>query len=87
MSKIVTCPICGKSFESRKKAKYCSDWCRQVARAEKQKDWRDAHPGYFDEWKKNNPNYYREYFRAYRKAEKERDAAAIRMIKKESKND
>ena len=80
MSKIATCPICGKSFESRKKAKYCSDWCRQVARAQKQKAWREAHPDYYIEWKKNNPDYYREYFRAYRKAEKERDEFIKRKL-------
>ncbi len=87
MSKIVTCPICGKSFESRKKAKYCSDWCRQVARAQKQKAWREAHPDYYIEWKKDNPNYYRKYFKAYRKAQKEREEAINKLIKKENRND
>ena len=80
MSKIVTCPICGKSFESRRKIKYCSDWCRRIGNANKQRAWKEAHPDYHDEWKKRNPDYYREYLRAYRKAEKEKDEFNKRQL-------
>ena len=87
MSNKATCPICQKTFEPRFRAKYCSDYCRGIGKANKQKEWRDAHPEYYRKWKEKNPSYHKEYLRAYRKAEKERDAAAIRMIKKESRND
>ena len=51
MSKIATCPICGKSFESRNKIKYCCDWCRKIGNANTQRAWRKAHPDYYNEWK------------------------------------
>lgn len=78
------CPICCKTFKTGTRAKYCSDYCRAIGKANKQREWRLAHPDYFNKWKEKNPEYYREYLRAYRKAEKEREAAAIRTIKKEN---
>lgn len=47
MSNKATCPICQKTFEPRFRAKYCSDYCRGIGKANKQKEWRDAHPDYY----------------------------------------
>ena len=84
MIKTQTCPICGKTFSTGKGVKYCTDYCRAIGKANKQREWRLAHPDYYRRWKEKNPGYHKEYLRAYRKAEKEREAAAIRMIKKEN---
>lgn len=84
----MTCPICQRTFTAEHgSAKYCSDRCRDIAKQRTQKAWRKAHPNYHKEWKEKNPGYYLEYARAYRKAQKERDEAINKLIKKENRND
>lgn len=55
MSKIVTCGICGRSFETNKpNKKYCSLSCREAAAKVRRLEWEDRNPGY-------NMKYQREY--------------------------
>lgn len=51
-----TCLVCNKVFYSNiNTARYCSDTCRKKARYEQQ-----------EKWKKDNPNYMKNYMRKYR---------------------
>lgn len=53
--RVITCPICGRSFETvRSNAKYCSLSCREAGRQIKRLDWEERNPRY-------NSNYYHEH--------------------------
>jgi endogenous inhibitor of DNA gyrase (YacG/DUF329 family) len=60
MAKTVTCPICGKQFETnRPNKKYCSFTCKEAGRQLRRM-----------KWAADNPNYSAEYMRKYRKGVK-----------------
>ena len=52
-----TCPICGAEFQTQQKSKrYCSFTCREAGRILRRM-----------KWERDNPDYYANYMRAYRK--------------------
>ena len=60
MAKIVTCPICGKEFETdRPHKKYCSFVCREAGRQVRRM-----------EWMSKNPDYNKLYMRKYKAKKK-----------------
>ena len=63
-TKVVTCPICGRTFETDKSHKlYCSLTCKEAGRMLQR-----------IKWKEENATYYRDYGRA-RRARKAQAAA------------
>ena len=55
MVKVVTCPICGRQFETnRPNKKFCSFTCREAGEKLWRMKWEEKNPGY-------NRNYQREY--------------------------
>ena len=59
MSKIVSCSICGKQFETvRPNKKYCSFICKEAGHRLRRMMW-----------KSDNPDYYKAYMREYRKSD------------------
>jgi len=61
MAKVVTCPICGNTFETgRPNKKYCSFTCKEAGRQLRRMKWEAA-----------NPHYNAEYMKKYRTAQKE----------------
>lgn len=56
MAKKLICPICGTEFETNMPNKiYCSLTCKEANRILKRMKWKDS-----------NPEYYKNYMRAYR---------------------
>lgn len=61
MSKIITCPICGKQFETIKpNKKYCSFSCKEAGAKFRRMNWEDQ-----------NPNYNKDYMKEYRRKAKQ----------------
>ena len=61
MVKTVICPICGAQFQTaRPNKKYCSFTCKEAGRKLQRM-----------KWETENPDYSRNYMRAYRTAQKE----------------
>ena len=60
MAKVVTCPICGRQFETSKpNKKYCSYTCKEASAKVRRMNWQEQ-----------NPDYYKAYMQQYRKKER-----------------
>ena len=61
MAKVVTCPICGRQFETSKpNKKYCSYTCKEASAKGRRMNWQEQNPG-----------YYKAYMQQYRKKERQ----------------
>lgn len=60
------CKICGAEYWKKNgKSKYCSDKCKKTATKERQKKWREEHPGYLKEWREAHPEYDKEWYESH----------------------